>query len=199
MARLGISKGKIVDYDEHEKRWPYERYFDSERVDLRIKRNGRRKSWEVSKLWDIHQEVIRLKTLGMKNVQIQSALGVSKGLVTCTLNSRVAQDKLMIMRGARDAETIDLAKRIKEFAPKCLDLLESVVEGVGAGTGATLGLRVRTSQDYADRAGLGAVRKFQSESVHLTVADIEKIKQRASDSRNVIIVKSEEAVADESK
>jgi hypothetical protein len=153
-----------------------ERYFGKRGADRRRKHSDVRKTFQVEKIWNIHHEISRLKVLGFNNRKIADALGVSQAMVGYTVNSPVIEDRISIMQGARDCDTIDLARRIKEFAPKCLDILESVIKGDEE---APIGLRVRTAQDYADRAGLGAVKKHQVLSAKLSLEELNEIKQRA--------------------
>jgi hypothetical protein len=70
--------------------------------------------------------------------------------------------------------------RIKKFAPICFDLLEDVIQNGKVGLDvAPIGLRVHTAQDYADRAGYGAVKKHQVVTARLSKTDIEAIKEKA--------------------
>lgn len=152
-----------------------EKYFGERGRDLR--RSLQRRTFQVQKLWDTHKEVIRQSVLGLKGSEIADSLGVSKAMVSYTLNSPVAKAKKAILEAERDANTVDLAKRIREFAPKCVDYLEKIVLGEEAGV--THGLRVGTAKDMLDRGGYVAVRKLQVASTHLTRQDLEDIKERA--------------------
>ena len=163
-----------------------EKYFRPRIGDLR--RKPERRTFQVEKMWNIHHEIARLSSLGMKGTQIAEGLGVSPAMVNYTVNSPIVRDKIEILKGARDAETVELAQRIKDFAPKCLDLLEKVIEEESDVTGASIHLRVRTAQDYADRAGLGAVRRHQILTGRITPEQLDEIKQRA---RGAGIIKAE--------
>ncbi len=153
---------------------------------------NRRKKYEIGQLWDIHHEIIRRVSLGDKGADIARDLGVTPTMVSYTRNSRIAQDKIEIMRGAMDADTVDLGIRIKNLAPKALDLLEQVIGGNGSGKEATIGLRVGAAKDMLDRAGFGAVKKTMGLHAHLSPEDIERIKQRARMSMSPIVVSGEE-------
>src|SRR4030042_532855 len=152
------------------------RYF-STRTSLDLRRRPERKTFQVQKMWDTHREIARLSVIGMKGTEIADHLGVSSAMVNYTLNSPVVESHVEVMRVARDVDSIVLSKRILEFAPQCLDLLEDVI--AGKKNDASIGLRVKTAQDWADRAGLGAVKKHQVMSAHLSREDLEEIKQRA--------------------
>jgi predicted transcriptional regulator len=167
-----------------------EKYFSSRPLkDLR--RRPGRKTFQVEKMWNIHHEIARLSSLGMKGTQIAQGLNVSQAMVNYTLNSPVVQDKVEILKGARDAETVELAQRIRNFAPICLDLLEKVIEEDTSETGASIHLRVKTAQDYADRAGLGAVKRHQILTGRITTEQLDEIKQRA---RGAGIIKTAEVI-----
>ena len=166
-----------------------EKYFTRREGDLR--QRPERKTFQVEKMWNIHHEIARLSSLGVKGTQIAQGLGVSPAMVNYTLNSPVVRDKVEILKGARDADTVELAQRIKDFAPICLDLLEKVIKEDSDETGASIHLRVRTAQDYADRAGLGAVKKHQILTGRITPEQLNEIKQRARDAG---IVKQAEVI-----
>lgn len=141
-----------------------------------------RRTWQVSRIWDRHAEIVRRKAVGQSNTQIADSMGMSKMQVSNVVNSPIIQDRLAIMNGARDAYTIDLARDIREFAPKCLDLLKEIISGDTEGVGqlASPALKARVAIDVLDRAGYAPVKNInmQSAHVHLTKEDIDQMKQR---------------------
>lgn len=164
------------------------KYFGPRGRDERKALPNERKSFEVSKMWELHHEITRRILLGQKNVNIAKSLNVSEVTVSYTRNSQVVKDKLAIMKGARDANTIDLSKRIRENAPKALELLENIVEGEVKGPDGevlrpTLGMRAKEANAMLDRGGYAAVRTFRGEHLvaHFTGEEIEEIKERARD------------------
>lgn len=161
-------------------------YFSKDRPPDRRKArtNGRRKTWQVGEIWEIHAEISRRILLGQKNTVIAEALECSPQMVSNVRNSPVIQDRLALMRGARDASTIDIARDIQEFAPEALKLLKEVVRGEGPGENASIALRAKQANEFLDRAGHGAVRREQHFHAHLTTEEIEGIKQRALEMRN---------------
>ncbi len=102
---------------------PRSRYFNEDRVDLRFKNPEVNKSYRIAKLWDIHHEITRRIALGERNKDIAAALGISVGMVVYTKNSLAGKQQVGIMRGAMDADTIDLGIKIQKFAPIALKLL----------------------------------------------------------------------------
>ena len=98
------------------------------------------------------------------------------------------------MRGARDADTLDLAKEIQEIAPVALQLLKDVIQGENDGANASIALRARESNNMLARVGHGVPHKIQAEStnLHLTSDDIKDIKRRALVNGNVVEAEYEE-------
>jgi len=146
-------------------------------IDRRRKPETRR-TFEVSKMWEIHNEITRRLFLGQKASHIAEDLDVSKAMVSYVRNSRVVQDKLQLMEGARDAKTVDLAVKIREEAPKALVILEKIMNG---DIDAPVGLRAKEANNWLDRAGYSAVRTINASHVvaHFTADEIENIKQKA--------------------
>ena len=176
-----------------------EKYFVAPREeDQRRTKNGEeRKTFEVSEMWEMHHEIVRLLVLGMSNQDICKILGVSQPMVSYTRNSKVVKDKLAIMRAARDADTIDVAKDIQAKAPKALALLYDIIEDHGETYG--MPLAAKTAESWLDRAGHGAVKSVQFAGMvaHLTAEEIANLKQSAKDeaeAANMIVdITSEES------
>ena len=159
---------------------PQEKYYEENRgQDLR--RSGERNHWVVSEMWDLHHEIARRISLGQKNVEIAKALGCTPQTVSNVRNSLVVQEHISILQGARDADTIDLAREIKEIAPVALQLLKNVINGEKEGVNASIALRAREANNMLARVGHGVPHKVQAEVAnwHLTSKDIQDIKQRA--------------------
>ena len=154
-------------------------YSDSFRRPDRRFRVKPRGGFKVSKIWENHHEIKRRVLLGQKNTVIAEALGCSVATVSNVRNSPVVQDELAIMRGARDAYTVDIARDIQEFAPKALDLLKDLILGKGPGENASIALRGKYASNWLDRAGYAPIRKEQRISTHLTAEEIQGIKERA--------------------
>ena len=157
------------------------RYFNPRGRDERRNPPGVRRTFEVTKMWERHHEIMRRIFLGQKDADIARALGITPATVSYTRNSKIVQDKLAIMKGARDAETVDLSKRIRELAPKALDILEDAMTGKMEGIPPTR--QVREANLMMDRAGYGATKTFRAEHLvgHFTAQEIEEIKQRGKE------------------
>ena len=158
-----------------------EKYYNPDRgLDLRRRKDpSQTNRWSVSEMWDIHHEIARMLLLGWKNVDIAKKLDISREMVSGVRNSPVVRERLALMHKARDADAIDVAKEIKDFAPVALNLLKDIVKGEGDAEGASIGLRGRHAIDLVEKAGHVAVQKSLGLVGHLTSEDIEKIKERA--------------------
>lgn len=167
------------------------KYFNSDRgPDLRTVPPSDRRTFEVSKMWDIHHEISRLVLLGLKNTEIAERLGISEAMVSYTRNSQVVKDKMEIMQGSRDKECLDIMVQIKQNVPKALEVLEQIMTGDAMSLGQTpsLNLRARTAENWMDRAGYPAQKPGMNMHLHghFTAQDIEEIKKRARANPQVI-------------
>ena len=145
---------------------------------------GRPNSWNIDRIWDVHHEIARRIVLGQDNVTIARDLGVTTATVSNVRNSPVIKEKITVMQCARDASTVDISRQIQEFAPEALKLLRNVIAGNGAeGKDASIPLRVRTAEQWLNRAGHAPVQKTASINIHsrLDKEDLDKIKKRASE------------------
>lgn len=141
-----------------------------------------KKTWQVAKIWEQHEEVIRRITLGQKNTEIASSMNLSPAQISNIRNSPIIQDRLAIMKGARDAYTLDIARDIREFAPTALQILKSLCQGTDeSGLPVSPALKAKVATDLLDRAGYAPARQISVQSVHahLTRDDIEDLKRRA--------------------
>jgi len=165
---------------------PKEKYFGEREPDQRFKDPSERKQFEVQQMWEVHHEIVRRLLLGQKNSDIAKDLGVSQSMISYVRNSSVVKEKLEIMKGARDADTIDLARRIRKNAPTALKLLEDVIDGevqtaIGEKMEVPLGMRVKEAGSMLSRAGYGPITNLKGQFAHghFTKEDIDEIKGRA--------------------
>jgi hypothetical protein len=163
---------------------PHEKYAGEREPDARYK--DRTKTFQVQHMWEIHHEITRRLLLGQRAADIAHDLSISPSMVSYVRNSPVVKDRLEIMKGARDADTIDLAKRIRENAPIALRLLEDIIEGeVLTASGERLevpvGMRAKEANNMLARAGYGPITNVKGQHLHghFTREDIEEIKNRA--------------------
>jgi len=166
----------------HAPKPPKEKYHNGNRgPDERRVDPDKKRTFEVSQMWEIHHEIVRRLLIGQKVVNIAKDLGISEATVSYTRNSPIVRDKLEIMKGARDAETLDLAKRIRENAPQSLKLLEDIISGEVDGVSVGVGLRAREANTMLARSGFGPIQNFKGAVLHghYTSEEIDDIKKRA--------------------
>jgi predicted transcriptional regulator len=112
----------------------------------------------------------------MKNTDIAKILGITPETVSYTLNSELVKRQLVIMRGARDKDTIDVAERIRNLVPIALDRYEELL----ANPDTHDRILVDISKDLLDRAGYAAQRSVKIDVTnHLTTEDLMRIKEVA--------------------
>ena len=140
------------------------------------RRVGERR-YNIKELWDKHREIARQLVLGGTNVGIASVVGCTPQTVSNVRNSPIGQAELERLHGARDDETVNIAKRIEEFAPVALELLENIM--TGKQPGASVALRAKVATGHLGRAGYGEVHKVHALHGYVTKDDLEEIKARA--------------------
>jgi hypothetical protein len=156
-----------------------------ERRDRRFKEPGMPRQWETKQLWDHHKEILRRLAMGQRSESIAADLGITTQTVSNTRNSALGRAKVTELQSARDAEATEIAKRIEEFAPVCLDLLEDVIQGRAMRTGRgepidmPMSSRVRVAERHLSRAGHGEIKRRFSVTKRLTDEEIEGIKSRS--------------------
>jgi hypothetical protein len=135
------------------------------------------RQYQIKEMWSIHHEITRMLLLGMKNVDIAKVLGIDPVTVSYTANSHLVQRQLSIMRGARDAHAVDCASRIKELAPKAVEILDSLMDSQNEQT------QLKAAIATLDRAGHAPVQRVQAETMHMHFSseEIADIKKRAKD------------------
>ena len=148
----------------------------SEKVGL-DRRFTRRRAYDVKALWEKHHEIVRQVVLGRTNGDIAMDIGCTPQTVSNVRNSPLAKEAIDRLSAGRDETVMNIAKRIEEFAPIALGLIENIVKGTVPG--ASIGLRARMASGQLARAGYGEVQKIHSVQTTLTRADMEVIKDRA--------------------
>lgn len=181
---------------------PNEKYFGPRGPDERRLQEGEKRTFEVQQMWEVHHEIVRRLVLGQKATHIAKDLGVSVQMVSYVRNSPVVRDKIEIMKGARDADTIDLAKRIRENAAPALRLLEDIIEGEVDGQNVPLGMRAKEANTMLARGGYGPISNVRGQfsHAHYSSEEIDEIKQRAREAglKSGVVVDAEiEEVKDE--
>jgi len=155
------------------------KYFNTPR-EPDARKTDERKTFEVSEMWELHHEIVRRLVLGQKNVEIAKALNVSQAMISYTRNSKVVQKQLDLMTAARDADVIDVSKRIRENGPSALAYLEDIIEDRGETYGHALA--AKTAESMLDRGGYAAPKRVEGVIAHFTKDEIEELKKQAVES-----------------
>ena len=136
-----------------------------------------RKVHEPTHLWDLHHEILRRIALGQKNVAIAEALNCSAVTVSNVRNSQLGQERLGELHRQRDLATVDVARSIREAAPKAFQLVLDAISDEDL----DMRVRLKEANSVLDRAGYAPVRQVNTQmtSLSLTGDDIEALKARA--------------------
>lgn len=136
-----------------------------------------KRRYQLRGLNEMHRECIRLTLLGWKTKQIADFLGVTEPTVCNAVNGQKGRMQLAIMRGARDADSIDIAKDITEFAAEAWDIAKDLIRDANQ----PASLRLKYCFETIGVAGHVKPQRVQmSHAVaHLTVDEITAIKDRA--------------------
>lgn len=150
--------------------------------DGRFNPEGRK--YQIQKIWDLHQEIMRFLLLGHTHVDIAKQLDITEATVSNVANSALVKERLAVMRGARDAEVLDLSVEIKRFAPEALELLQNLMRDSNTG----IKHRIQIAIDAMDRAGYAPPKIIEAKHLHayFTATEIEDMKKRAHESGQVI-------------
>lgn len=158
--------------------------FDAALRDRR--RTGNRRQYEITHMTERHHEIARRLLLGQGNTEIASALGITPQMISVVRNSTCVREKLATMSGARDMDSVDLAKEIRELAPKALKVLEEIM----VDTNAPKHVRLSAARDALDRAGYAPVKKVDVNSAHIVLdaEAIEAMKKRAYEVAGDVVI-----------
>ena len=102
-----------------------------------------------------HKEIARRAVLGETEIEIARAMDISQPRLSIIFNSPLFKVEIARLEAMRDAGVMDVTTQIQELAPVALETLERVMI-----YGKSESLRVGIAQDLLDRAGHGAVKKF---------------------------------------
>ncbi len=164
------------------------RYSDPNRIDQRLASSRGttrgKNTFIVGQMWENHHEIARRLLLGQTNVEVAAAMSCSAQSVSDVRNSPVVKDKLSLMKAARDAGTIDLAREIADLAPIALQRVKEALE-----TGMVLDKEVsaagilKEANGMLDRDQGRAVQRVDTRNLHghFTMEDIERIKEKAKE------------------
>jgi len=145
--------------------------------DKRRVKDDKRKTYQIKQLWNLSNEILRLSVLGLKGKRIAEYLGCTPETVSNTINSDLGKAKLLTMRGARDAETIDVATEIKKMVPKALDTYEEILKADDERI--SFSLRKVTADKVVELGGYEPPKKHLVG--HFDIDEIEALKVRGKE------------------
>ena len=151
---------------------------------------GKRR-YEIKDIQHRHREIIRLAMLGMKQVDIAKALGITPQNVSTVLNSQPIVNELAKLHEVADKNVVDVNAEVKAMIPKALETHREIMEErkqvevdgkqleIYAYDAPT---RQRSADRVLDMAGHSRIQRVQGEIVHgyLSLNEIEAIKRRAA-------------------
>lgn len=100
-------------------------------MDKRFAAPGKKKSYEIQRLWEHHHQVKRLLVISngsYTNRQIADIVGCSKQTVSNVRNHPLMRAELEKMMAAADAEAINVGKQIREIAPLAVEVMRETME-----------------------------------------------------------------------
>jgi predicted transcriptional regulator len=136
------------------------------------------RTFDIKQLWQRNHEILRLAFLGWKNKDIADHLGVTAVTVGNTVNSTLGKDKLNLMTGSRDADTLEVMDEIQKMVPKALKVYDSILE---EDSPAALSLKKNTADTVLkDILGNVAPKKVEGKFMHAHLGEetIDRIKER---------------------
>ena len=160
------------------------------------------RSYEISEIRNRHYRIADLSFLGYRNTEIARMLNITPVNVSQVLGSEIVKDYIAALQEAREANTIDLSKQIREIAPEALRAIRTSLvrenQRLINDPGAQIDrLHANMAQDIMDRAGILPPQRGANLHLHLRPEDLDGIK-RASLSQNNVqeadVVETKEAV-----
>lgn len=145
-------------------------YQDNRRSDLPRK-------YEPKNLNPLHHEILRRAMLGDSHKEIAEALSCTVATVSNAVNSGLGRDKLSVMTAVADMSAVEIAKEIRETAPKALAMLQEILESDAA----NYSIKFRAAVDILDRAGHAPVKKvdIRRSATELSSDELETLKMEA--------------------
>jgi hypothetical protein len=140
---------------------------------------------DLQRLNQRHQEILNLAVLGTPQKVIAEALGVGEPHVCNVIKSELGQQKMALIRGARDMDTVDVAKRIQDIIPKALAVYEKILTedtepGKSAHAGANIALQKATADTIMkDFSGYAVPKKVLVGHAKVTTELLDELKSTA--------------------
>jgi len=132
----------------------------------------------VKDLNERHHEIARLVVLGYKNNEIATMLHLNYAFVSSVRNAPQVKEQISFMRAARDKDTVDIAKQIKEALPECIRYLSETIPDPEVSDH----IRSKNAFGLLAIGGHTATKNVNIKGVHavLTADDIKEIRDNAT-------------------
>ena len=108
-----------------------------------------------------HREIARRLVLGEKASSVCLDLNMSPSRMSIIINSPLFKLELRRLEQARDADTVDVTKTLRELSPVALEVVERTMYMAKSES-----LRFNAAQDVLDRAGVAKVSKLVGQVIH---------------------------------
>ena len=151
-----------------------------------------RKTQVVREMNERHHEIARMVLLGYRNTEIAKILNISKEFVCAVRNAPQVREQVAILAGARDSETVDVARQIQTILPDCIKYLSETINDSDISDN----LRSRNAFGLLSTGGHGPAKNINIKGVHaiLTADDIKEIRASAENvAIEIGLMKDEEA------
>ena len=118
----------------------------------------------MQKMNERHHEIARLSVLGYDTTTIADKLGISKQTVYQAVHSPMLKAKMALLRGNRDAKTLNLMDEINDILPDAITLLKNVIDGgvLDEGDVRDRALQVSTAKHLLGIGGLSPVKRAEA-------------------------------------
>jgi len=152
-------------------------------------RRGEHPASPIKQIWQQHHEVIRLAVLGFGTMEIARSVGFTPAMIRNILGSEVVKRQIQVMAGAKDFDCLEIKKEIEGLAPLAVEVLRSIMENENEASRN----RLAAATDVLDRVGLAAPKVIHGtlDVTHLTVSDLNELKQRAREAQMIDVTPPE--------
>lgn len=159
--------------------------------------NRSTKTYDLTKLSDLHYQIIRYLALGKKNAEIAELLAISPHTVSRIRNNEMTNLALKAIRFEMNKKAAGVAKRIADLSYDAVEVMEKVIRGEGEFQNIELKERVSASKDILSRAGHGYVKKITKVNTNLTDDILKNIKHQVLQNRSSMVSERAKAMSEE--
>ena len=146
---------------------------------LAIQLPKRTRKYTLENLFERHQEIVRLKSLGYSNEKIAKNLEISPTTVSYTLASPISIGLRQEIQTRKNEQAATINERIASLSSEAVDYMQQVL--AGDIETASPALRVKVCEAVLDRSGHAKVSVSHTTNLnaHLTAEEIAEIRERS--------------------